>query len=159
MHIADLEMNILGCNGIVGAGRRTRPARVLTARLSGSDQAAVAFFGDGAAGQGATHEAMNLAATWGLPVVFICENNQFALSAGWRTTRAVADIADRAAGYGLHGVVIDGNDVVAVEDAVAHALELAQGGHGPSLLEMKTFRRMPHSMRANPSTFPYVGGG
>ena len=109
----------------------------------------MAFFGDGAAGQGAAHEAMNLAATWKLPVVFICENNQFALSADWRTLRAVEDLADRAAGYGMPGEVVDGNDLLAVEDAVARALELARAGDGPSFLEMKTFRRMQHSMRAN----------
>ena len=92
---------------------------------------------------------MNLAATWKLPVVFICENNQFALSADWRTQRAVEDLADRAAGYGMPGEVVDGNDVLAVEDAVGAALDLARSGGGPSFLEMKTFRRMQHSMRAN----------
>jgi 2-oxoisovalerate dehydrogenase E1 component len=92
---------------------------------------------------------MNLAATWKLPVVFICENNQFALSADWRTQRAVADLADRAPGYGMPGEVVDGNDVLAVEDAVARALETARAGDGPTFLEMKTFRRMQHSMRAN----------
>jgi 2-oxoisovalerate dehydrogenase E1 component len=92
---------------------------------------------------------MNLAATWQLPVVFICENNQFALSADWRTQRAVEDIADRAAGYGMPGEVVDGNDVAAVEEAVARALAHARAGNGPTLLEMKTFRRMQHSMRAN----------
>src|SRR4029077_9347651 len=103
-----------------------------------TDQATLAFFGDGAAGQGATHEGMNLAATWRLPVVFICENNQFALSADWRTQRAVEDIAARAAGYGMPGAVVDGNDVVAVEDAVEAALVRARAGDGPSLLELKT---------------------
>ena len=92
---------------------------------------------------------MNLAATWKLPVVFICENNQFALSADWRTQRAVEDIADRAEGYGMPGAVVDGNDLVAVEDAVGRALARARAGEGPSLLELKTFRRMQHSMRAN----------
>ena len=92
---------------------------------------------------------MNLAATWKLPVVFICENNQFALSADWRTQRAVEDLADRAAGYGMPGEVVDGNDVLAVEDAVGRALDLARSGGGPTFLEMKTFRRMQHSMRAN----------
>jgi 2-oxoisovalerate dehydrogenase E1 component len=149
MHIAALELDILGCNGIVGAGIPHACGAALTARLRGTGQAAVAYFGDGAAGQGAVHEGMNLAATWKLPVVFICENNQFALSADWRTQRAVADIADRAAGYGMPGEVVDGNDVVAVEQAVARALERARAGEGPTLLELKTFRRMQHSMRAN----------
>jgi 2-oxoisovalerate dehydrogenase E1 component len=149
MHIADLSLDILGCNGIVGAGLPHACGAALTATLRGTGQAAVAFFGDGAAGQGAAHEAMNLAATWKLPVVFICENNQFALSADWRTLRAVEDLADRAAGYGMPGEVVDGNDLLAVEDAVARALAVARTGDGPSFLEMKTFRRMQHSMRAN----------
>ena len=149
MHIADLSLDILGCNGIVGAGIPHACGAALTAKLRGSGQVAVAFFGDGAAGQGAVHEGMNLAATWKLPVVFICENNQFALSADWRTLRAVADLAERAAGYGMPGEVADGNDVLAVEDAVARALETARAGNGPTFLELKTFRRMQHSMRAN----------
>ena len=149
MHIADLSLDILGCNGIVGAGIPHACGAALTAQLRGSGRACVAFFGDGAAGQGAAHEGMNLAATWKLPVVFVCENNQFALSAGWRTQRAVEDLAGRAAGYGIHGEVVDGNDLLAVEDAVARALDAARDGDGPSFLEMKTFRRMQHSMRAN----------
>ena len=149
MHIADLSLDILGCNGIVGAGLPHACGAGLTSKLRGNGQAVVAFFGDGAAGQGAAHEAMNLAATWTLPVVFICENNQFALSADWRTQRAVVDLADRAAGYGMPGEIVDGNDLLAVEDAVESALERARDGGGPTFLEMKTFRRMQHSMRAN----------
>ncbi len=149
MHIADMSLGILGCNGIVGAGIPHACGAALTARLRQTGGACLAFFGDGAAGQGAAHEGMNLAATWKLPVVFVCENNQFALSADWRTQRAVEDLADRAPGYGMHGEVVDGNDVLAVEDAVARALATARAGDGPSFLEMKTFRRMQHSMRAN----------
>ncbi len=149
MHIADLSLDILGCNGIVGAGVPHACGAGLTAKLRGTGQAALAFFGDGAADQGAVHEGMNLAATWKLPVVFICENNQFALTAHWRTLRAVEDLAARAAGYGMPGEVVDGNDLLAVEDAVAHALETARAGDGPTFLEMKTFRRMQHSMRVN----------
>jgi 2-oxoisovalerate dehydrogenase E1 component len=149
MHIADLSLDILGCNGIVGAGIPHACGAALTAKLRHTAQVAVAFLGDGAAGQGAVHEGMNLAATWKLPVVFICENNQFALSADWRTQRAVADLADRAAGYGMPGEVVDGNDLLAVEDAVARALTAARAGNGPTFLEMKTFRRAQHSMRAN----------
>jgi len=149
MHIADLSLDILGCNGIVGAGLPHACGAALTATLRGTEQATVAYFGDGAAGQGAAHEAMNLAATWKLPVVFICENNQFALSADWRTQRAVENLADRAVGYGMPGEIVDGNDLLAVEDAVARALNRARAGDGPTLLEMKTFRRMQHSMRAN----------
>ena len=132
--------------------RRASPtpaARRSPRRCAGPTRRRVAFFGDGAAGQGAAHEGMNLAATWKLPVVFICENNQFALSADWRTQRAVEDLAERAAGYGMPGEVVDGNDVLAVEDAVGAALDRARAGGGPTFLEMKTFRRMQHSMRAN----------
>ncbi len=149
MHIADLSLDILGCNGIVGAGVPHACGAGLTAKLQGSGRAALAFFGDGAADQGAVHEGMNLAATWKLPVVFICENNQFALTAHWRTLRAVEDLAERAGGYGMPGEIVDGNDLLAVEDAVARALERARAGDGPSFLEMKTFRRMQHSMRVN----------
>ena len=149
MHIADLSLDILGCNGIVGAGIPHACGAALSAQLRGTSQVVLAFFGDGAAGQGAVHEGMNLAATWRLPVVFICENNQFALSADWRTQRAVEDLADRAPGYGMPGEVVDGNDVFAVEDAVARATDRARAGEGPTFLEMKTFRRMQHSMRAN----------
>jgi 2-oxoisovalerate dehydrogenase E1 component len=149
MHIADLSLDILGCNGIVGAGIPHACGAALSAKLRGTEQVAVAFFGDGAAGQGAVHEGMNLAATWTLPVVFVCENNQFALSADWRAQRAVEDLADRAAGYGMPGEIVDGNDLLAVEEAAAGALARARAGDGPTLLEMKTFRRMQHSMRAN----------
>ena len=149
MHIADMEIDIIGCNGIIGAGAPHASGAALSAQLRGTDQVSVAFFGDGGAGQGAVHEAMNLAATWKLPVVFICENNQFALSVGWQQTRAIEDLADRAAGYGMHGEVVDGNDLLAVEDAAARAIENARAGEGPAFLEMKTFRRMQHSMRAN----------
>ncbi len=149
MHIADLELDILGCNGIVGAGIPHAAGAGLTARLRGTGRAVLSFFGDGAAGQGAAHEGMNLAATWQLPVVFICENNQFALSAEWRAQRAVQDLALRAEGYGMPGAIVDGNDLVAVEDAVEEALVRARAGEGPSFLEMKTFRRLQHSMRAN----------
>ncbi len=149
MHIADMSLDILGCNGIVGAGVPHACGAGLTAKLQGTGQVALAFFGDGAADQGAVHEGMNLAATWKLPVVFICENNQFALTAHWRTLRAVEDLAARAAGYGMPGEVVDGNDLLAVEDAVARALETARAGDGPTFLEMKTYRRMQHSMRVN----------
>src|SRR4029079_6956519 len=149
MHIADLSLQILGCNGIVGAGLPHATGAALTAQLRGASQAVVAFFGDGAAGQGATHEAMNLAATWSLPVVFVCENNQLALSADWWVQAEVEDLAGRAGGYGMPGEIVDGNDVVAVGDAVERALARAREGDGPTFLEMKTFRRMQHSMRAN----------
>jgi 2-oxoisovalerate dehydrogenase E1 component len=149
MHIADLSLNILGCNGIVGAPLPIGVGAALSSQLRGSSQVAVVFFGDGGANQGAAHEAMNLAATWKLPVVFVCENNQFALSVGWRDGRAVEDIALRAAGYGMPGEIVDGNDLLAVEETAARHVEAARRGDGPSLIEAKTYRRMAHSMRAN----------
>jgi 2-oxoisovalerate dehydrogenase E1 component len=149
MHIADMELDIIGCNGIIGAGSPHACGAALSARLRGTDQVAVVFFGDGGAGQGAVHEAMNLATTWQLPVVFVCENNQFALSVGWQEQRAVADLAERASGYGMVGEVVDGNDLLEVEDAAGRAIDGARAGNGPAFLEMKTFRRMQHSMRAN----------
>ena len=149
MHIADLSLNILGCNGIVGAPLPIGVGAALSSRLRRSGQVAVVFFGDGGANQGAAHEAMNLAATWELPVVFVCENNQFALSVGWRDGRAVEDIAVRAAGYGMPGEIVDGNDILAVEETAGRHVEAARRGEGPSLIEAKTFRRMAHSMRAN----------
>jgi 2-oxoisovalerate dehydrogenase E1 component len=149
MHIADMDLDIIGCNGIIGAGSPHACGAALSARLRGTDQVSVVFFGDGGAGQGAVHEAMNLATTWQLPVVFVCENNQFALSVGWQQQRAVADLAERASGYGMVGEIVDGNDLLEVEDAAARAIDAARAGNGPAFLEMKTFRRMQHSMRAN----------
>jgi 2-oxoisovalerate dehydrogenase E1 component len=149
MHIADMDIDIIGCNGIIGAGAPHACGAALAARLRHTDQISVVFFGDGGAGQGSVHEAMNLAATWKLPVVFVCENNQFALSVNWHQTRAVPDLAIRGAGYGMPGEVVDGNDVLAVEEAAARAVDVARAGGGPSFLEMKTFRRLAHSMRTN----------
>ncbi len=149
MHIADLSLNILGCNGIVGAPMPIGVGAGLSATLRGSDQVTVVFFGDGGAAQGAGHEALNLAATWRLPVVFVCENNQFSFSVGWRDTRAVENIAPRAEGYGMPWEIVDGNDVLAVREAAARRVEAARRGEGPSLIEAKTYRREFHSMRAN----------
>ncbi|WP_249010659.1 pyruvate dehydrogenase complex E1 component subunit beta [Conexibacter sp. DBS9H8] len=149
MHIAAPSLGIVGSNGILAAGLPHACGAALGAKLTGSNAVAVAFFGDGAAGEGAAHEALNLAATWKLPVVFVCENNQFSLSVDWRSTRAVEDIATWGRGYGIPAEIVDGNDVQAVSSAAAEAIEQARGGSGPTLLEMKTFRRMQHSMRSN----------
>ena len=149
MHIADLQLNILGCNGIVGAPMPIGCGAALASQVLGTDRVTVVFFGDGAANQGASHEAMNLAATWNLPVVFVCENNQFALSAGWRTGRKLQDIAPRAAGYGMPWEIVDGNDVLAVADVAQRFVDAARRGEGPAFIEAKTYRRAFHSMRAN----------
>ncbi len=149
MHIADIELGVLGCNGIVGAGLPIGCGSALSAQLRGSGQVTVVFFGDGAVNQGLTHEAMNLASVWQLPVVFVCENNQFALSTEWREVRAVESIAERAAAYGMPGATVDGNDVVAVRTAAEAAVRRARDGNGPTLIEATTYRRMQHSMRTN----------
>jgi 2-oxoisovalerate dehydrogenase E1 component len=149
MHITDVSRGILGCNGIVGAGLPIGAGAGLSSQQRGTDQVTVVYFGDGAAGQGMSHEAMNLAAVWELPVVFICENNEFQLSASWREIRTVEDIAERGAAYGMPGVKVDGNDVVAMRQATEVAVARARSGGGPYLIEAKTYRRLSHSMRAN----------
>ena len=149
MHIADLGLNILGANGIVGAAMPLSTGAGLAARLDGSGRVAVAFFGDGASNQGVFHESLNLASVWKLPIVFVCENNQYALSTSYRDTTSVAQVAERASAYGIPGRTIDGNDVVEVHDAVREAVERARAGEGPSLIEAMTYRWGGHSMRAN----------
>ncbi len=149
MHIAALDLNILGCNGIVAAGLPIGAGAALAARLCGTDRVVVAFFGDGGANQGVTHEAMNLAAVWRLPIIFLCENNQYALSTASGRTTAGESIAGRAAGYGIPGVRVDGNDVLAVYEAARQAVERARAGQGPTLVEAVTYRWGGHSMRAN----------
>ena len=149
MHIADLGLNILGANGIVGAAMPLSTGAGLAARLDGSGKVAVAFFGDGAANQGVFHESLNLASVWKLPLVFVCENNQYALSTSFRDTTSVDQVAERAAAYGIPGRTIDGNDVVEVYEAVREAVERARAGEGPTLIEAMTYRWGGHSMRAN----------
>lgn len=149
MHIADLSLGVLGCNGIVGASMPLATGAALSSAVRGTDQVSVAFFGDGGANQGLFHEAVNLAAVWTLPVVFVCENNQFQLSATWQEVRSIERIADRAASYGIPGELVDGNDVLAVEEVARRHVEAARRGEGPSLIEAQTYRRRQHSMRAN----------
>ena len=149
MHIADLGLNILGANGIVGAAMPLSTGAGLAARLDGSGRVAVAFFGDGASNQGVFHESLNLASVWKLPIVFVCENNQYALSTSYRDTTSVDQVAERASAYGIPGRTVDGNDVVEVHDAVREAVERARAGEGPSLIEAMTYRWGGHSMRAN----------
>jgi TPP-dependent pyruvate/acetoin dehydrogenase alpha subunit len=147
MHIADLSLGMLGCNGIVGGGMGIATGAALSAKLRGTDHVSVGFFGDGAANAGITHEAMNLAAAWRLAVIFVCENNQYAVSMPIHKAVAIPDIAMRATGYGMPGEVVDGNDVMAVCAATRRAVERARRGEGPTLLECKTYRWLPHSLR------------
>ena len=149
MHIADLALNILGANGIVGAGMGLAAGAALAARLRGGDDAGIVFFGDGAANEGIFHEAMNVCAIWRLPLVFFCENNQFGLSTASADVTAGGSVAARAAGYGVPGETIDGNDVEAVYEVVAAAVARARAGEGPTLIEAHTWRWGDHSMRAN----------
>jgi 2-oxoisovalerate dehydrogenase E1 component len=149
MHIADLSLGILGANGIVGASMPIGSGAALSSRLRGSGQVAVAFLGDGASNQGVFHETMNLAAAWSLPMVFVCENNQYALTTPFRKTVAGGSIARRAAGYGVPGVQVDGNDVEAVYFHAREAVERARAGEGPSLIEALTYRYTQHSIRMN----------
>lgn len=144
MHIADMDLGILGANGIVGAGLPIAVGAALSSRLKGTNWSVVCFFGDGASNTGAFHEALNLAAIWKLPVVFVCENNLYGMFSPLRLTTSVADIADRAHGYGIPGVIVDGNDVLAVHEAAAAALARARAGDGPTLLECKTYRHLGH---------------
>ncbi len=149
MHIADLDLNILGANGIVGATMPIGTGAALAAKLRGTRQVTIAFFGDGAANQGVFHEAMNLAAVWKLPMVFVCENNHYALNTAFHKTTSVEQIAMRASAYGVPGTTIDGNDAVEVMTVLGDAIERARAGQGPSLVEAMTWRWGPHSMRAN----------
>ncbi|OIQ00422.1 MAG: pyruvate dehydrogenase (acetyl-transferring) E1 component subunit alpha [Syntrophobacteraceae bacterium CG2_30_61_12] len=144
MHIAAVELGILGANGIVGGGGPIANGAALAAKYRGTDQVVVCFFGDGASNQGTTQEALNLASAWKLPVVFVNENNGYGISCPTCKSMAVADIADRAAAYDIPGVVVDGNDVLAVYEAVAEAVKRARAGAGPSLIECKTYRWRGH---------------
>lgn len=145
MHIADVATGNLGANGIVAGGIPIASGAALAFKLRGEDRVVACFFGDGAANEGAFHEAVNLAAIWDLPVVFICENNKYGMSFSTEKAFAIEHIAQRAAGYGIPGVTIDGNDVAAVYDAVEAAVQRARSGQGPTLVEAVTYRWKGHS--------------
>jgi 2-oxoisovalerate dehydrogenase E1 component len=149
MHIADLDHNILGANGIVGAGIGIGTGAALTNKLRGNDAVGVVFFGDGAANEGIFHEGLNLGSLWKLPVVYLCENNQYGLSTSMKDSTAVDRISKRASAYSMPGVTVDGNDVLAVHAAVQEAVARARKGDGPTLIEALTYRWGDHSMRAN----------
>ncbi|MBP2665443.1 MAG: acoA [Firmicutes bacterium] len=144
MHIADVELGILGANGIVGAGQPIATGAAFACKYRKSDSVVVCFFGDGAANRGTFHESLNLASIWNLPVVFVCENNMYGISNCQREHMNICDISDRSAAYGIPGVTVDGNDVVAVYETVAEAVKRARNGEGPSLVECKTWRWRGH---------------
>jgi pyruvate dehydrogenase E1 component alpha subunit len=144
MHIADPDLGILGANGIVGGGVPIAAGAAYASRVRESGQVVVGFFGDGAANQGGCHEAMNLASLWKLPVLFVCEHNEYAEMTPQRLHAPVFDLAIRAAGYGMPGVTVDGNDVLAVLSAAEAAAARARRGEGPTFLECKTYRVRGH---------------
>ncbi len=145
MHIADMESGNLGANGVVGGGIAMAVGAGLSIKMRGTGQVMLCFFGDGAANRGIFHEALNMAAIWTLPVVYVCENNQYGMSMSVERAFPIEDIADRAAAYNMPGVAVDGNDVTAVYEATLEAVERARGDGGPSLIEGKTYRWKGHS--------------
>ena len=144
MHIADLALGIYGANGLVGAGTPIACGAALAAKREGRGRVVTSFFGDGAINQGVVHEAMNLAAIWKLPVVFVCENNSYAITASIHDMLAIPRIVDRAAAYGFPGEQVDGMDVLAVHAGAQRAVARARAGEGPSLLECMTYRYSGH---------------
>lgn len=147
MHIADFSIGMLGANGIVAGGIPIVTGAGLAAQLEGNGRVAVSFFGDGASNAGPFHESINIAATWKLPMLYICENNLYSAGTIAADTLALNDVAARAAGYGIPGVVVDGNDVMAVYEAAEAAVNRARAGQGPSLIECKTYRWRGHTER------------
>ncbi|HZU76089.1 MAG TPA: thiamine pyrophosphate-dependent dehydrogenase E1 component subunit alpha, partial [Dehalococcoidia bacterium] len=144
MHIADLDLGMLGANGIVGGGPPIAIGAAFANKYRGSRHVACCFFGDGASNEGTFHEAANMAGLYGLPVIFVCENNGFGEFTRQERHQAIRDVADRAAGYGMPGVVVDGMDVIAVYEAAGEAIARARDGGGPTLLECKTYRFFDH---------------
>ncbi len=149
MHIAALDLNMLGANGIVAAGVPIGAGAALATKLRKADRVVISFFGDGGANQGVVHETMNLAAVWKLPFIFVCENNKYALSTDQSRTTAGEGVSARARAYGIPAARVDGNDLLAVHEAVGEAVARARRGEGPSCVEAVTYRWGGHSMRAN----------
>ncbi len=145
MHIADVAGGNLGANGVVGGGMASAMGVGLGLKMQKREQIILCFFGDGAANLGPFHESMNMTAIWKLPVVYVCENNQYAMSCSVRRAFAIEHISDRAASYGMPGETVDGNDLMAVYEAVSRAVKRARAGDGPSLVENVTYRWRGHS--------------
>jgi len=144
MHIVDYALGILGANGIVGGGLPIATGSALGAVIKGKDDVTACFFGDGASNEGTFHESLNLAAVWKLPVVFVCENNGYGEFTPMQTVTSVRDIAQRAHGYNIPGIIVDGNDVMEVFARASEAVARARAGEGPTLLECKTYRWEGH---------------
>jgi TPP-dependent pyruvate/acetoin dehydrogenase alpha subunit len=144
LHIADFRLGILGACGIVGGGIPVATGAGLAARVLGDKSVTLCFFGEGASNEGTFHESLNMASLWGLPVVYICENNLYAVTTVAKESMVLLDIAERSVAYGIPGEVIDGNDVLAVNRAISGAVERARAGDGPTLVECKTYRWRGH---------------
>ena len=144
MHIADINKGMLGANGVVGSNIPVATGVGLSAKVRGTDQVSVVFFGDGASSQGVLHESMNLASVWKLPVLFVCENNRYAESTPFEFTVAGASVANRAAGYDMPGVSVDGQDAIEMHEVAREAVARARRGEGPTLIEAQTYRYQGH---------------
>jgi pyruvate dehydrogenase E1 component alpha subunit len=144
MHISDLDLGMLGANGIVGAGPPIAIGAAFSNKYRGTDNVTCCFFGDGASNEGTFHEAANMAALYRLPVIFICENNGFGEFTRQERHQAIHDIADRAAGYGMPGIVVDGMDALAVYESAGESIARARRGEGPTFIEYKTYRYFDH---------------
>ena len=147
MHIADFGIGMHGANGIVAGGIPIVTGAGLAAQLEGKGRVAVSFFGDGASNAGPFHESLNIAAAWKLPMLYVCENNLWSAETAAASTLALPDVAARAAGYGIPGVIVDGNDVIAVHEAAVAAVARARAGEGPTLIECKSYRWRKHTER------------
>jgi len=152
MHIADFSIGMLGATAVVGAGIPIAVGAGLSIKLDKTDRVVACFFGEGASNQGTFHEGINLASVWKLPVIFVCENNLYAMGTRQSKAMAIENISDRAVGYGILGMVVDGNDVLAVYEATQKAVERARRGEGPTLIECKTYRHKGHS-RVDPARY------
>jgi acetoin:2,6-dichlorophenolindophenol oxidoreductase subunit alpha len=151
LHVADASIGMLGANGIVAAALPIAVGAAYgAARLRHTDQVVAAFFGDGATNEGAFHEACNMASAWKLPVIFVCENNYYGVGTRLGDVSPTEELAARGAAYGMAAVAIDGNDVLAVRSAAAQAVDRARAGEGPTFLECRTWRHMPHSEGEQP---------
>ncbi len=152
MHLADLDVGLLGTFAVVGAGLPVTNGAALTAQMRGNGAVSISIFGDGTPNIGAWHEAVNLAAVWQLPAVFLCENNLYGEYTPYDDTAPVPNVADRAAAYGIPGVIVDGQDAEAVHAVLLEAVQRARAGGGPTLVEAQTYRYRGHS-RSDPATY------
>ena len=152
MHIADFSIGMLGATAVVGAGLPIAVGAGLSVKLRKTDQVVACFFGEGASNQGTFHESINMASIWKLPVIFVCENNLYAMGTRQSRVMAIENVADRAVAYGIPGVVVDGNDVLAVYETTQKAVERARKSEGPTLIECKTYRHKGHS-RVDPAKY------